>query len=160
MVSISLSIYIIVTLIWIGLASFITVRLPKCNTVPLYVRIFVMTFLIMQLVTQTYNLYSVLTEQHVVKQTNSKSILVNSNKDTVNTVSNYLLISFIYSVFLFVITVCIYYLLFKTIFMCKDNVVPKKLFWLFLSSTALQVVVASLTKTMTNHKLMMNAIAN
>jgi hypothetical protein len=160
MISISLMLYIIVTLVWIALAAFVTIRIPGCKNVPLGARMFVMAFLIMQLTTQAYTLYSVMTEQHVVKTTNSKTTRVNTDKDTVNAVSNYLMISFWFSIFLFIITLGVYYFLFKTIFMCKDAVISKKVFWLFLSATALQVAVASITKTMTNHKLMMNAMAN
>lgn len=160
MISFSLMLYIIVTLLWIGLAGFVTIRIPGCKNVPLGARMFVMTFLIMQLTTQAYTLYSVMTEQHVVKTSNSKTTRVNTDKDTVNAVSNYLLISFWFSIFLFIITLGVYYFLFKTIFMCKETVISKKVFWLFLGATALQVAIASITKTMTNHKLMMNAMAS
>lgn len=159
MISISLILYIIVTLLWIGLAGFVAIRIPGCKTVPIGARMFVVAFLIMQLITQAYNLYSVMTEQHVVKTSNSKTTRVNADKDTVNAVSNYLMISFWFSIFLFFITLGVYYFLFKTIFMCKETAIPRKVFWLFLSATALQVAVASMTKTMTNHKLMMNAMA-
>ena len=160
MISVSLILYIIVTLVWIGLAGFITIRVPGCKNVPLGARMFVMAFLIMQLTTQAYNLYSIMTEQHVVKTTNSKSTQVNTDKDTVNAISNYLMVSFWFSIFLFIMTLGVYYFLFKTIFMCKDSIVPKKVFWVFLSATALQIAIASVTKTMTNHKLMMNAVAS
>lgn len=159
MFSISLMLYTILTLVWIALAAFVTIRIPGCKNVPLGARMFVMVFLIMQLTTQAYALYSVMTEQHVVQTTNSKSTKVNTDKDTVNAVSNYLMISFWFSIIIFIITVGVYYFLFKTIFLCKDGVISKKVFWLFLGVTALQIAVASVTKTMTNHKLMMNAMS-
>lgn len=159
MFSISLMLYTILTLVWIALAAFVTIRIPGCKNVPLGARMFVMVFLIMQLTTQAYALYSVMTEQHVVQTTNSKSTKVNTDKDTVNAVSNYLMISFWFSIIIFIITVGVYYFLFKTIFLCKDGVISKKVFWLFLGVTALQIAVASITKTMTNHKLMMNAMS-
>jgi hypothetical protein len=160
MMSISLILYIIVTLLWVGLASYIVIRIPACKNVPIGARMFVMAFLIMQLVSQSYSLYSTMTQQHVVKTTNPKATYVNTDKGTVDTISNYLMISFWFSIVLFMITLVVYYILFKTIFMCKDSAVSKQVFWIFFSVTALQFAVASTTKVATNHKLMMNAVAN
>lgn len=160
MMSISLMLFILITLIWVGLASFITIRIPACQSVPLGARMFVMAFLTMQIITQLYNLYSTMTEQHVITTTNHKSTKVNTDKETVNAISKYLMFSFWFFIAIFIITIFIYYILFKTIFSCKDNVIPKNIFWVFLIATALQIAGASIIKTMTKQKLMMNAMAN
>ena len=158
--SISLILYIVVTLLWVGLASYIVIRIPACKNVPIGARMFVMAFLIMQLVSQSYSLYGTMTQQHVVKTTNTKATYVNTDKDTVDAISNYLMVSFWFFIILFVVTLAVYYIMFKTIFMCKDTTISKQVFWIFFSVTALQFAVASTTKVATNHKLMMNAVAN
>ena len=159
MMSVGLITQIIITLVWIAIAIFLIVRIPACKSVSIGARMFVVAFLILQVVTQAFTLYTIMTKQHVVQSTTSKATKVNIDKGTVDAMSKLLMVSFWYYIFIFFLTLVVYYIMFKTIFMCKDTIIPKKMFWLFLSITALQVAISSITKTTTDHNLMMNAVS-
>lgn len=154
----SLTLYILATLVWLGLAAFFVVRIPKCDNVPVGARIFVMVFLIFQIITQAFQLSEILKKKSLIVKTNYKTN-VNTHKNTIGEVNNLLMTYTWFYISMIILLVFIYYIIFKSIYTCKNNIIPKEFFWGFIIATAAQISLMSIVKTCTEKDIMMNALS-
>lgn len=155
----SLTLYILVTLLWLGLAGFFVVRIPRCETVPVGARIFVMVFLIFQIITQIVNLSEIMQKKRLVTKTSYKTN-INTNRSTLDDVNKLLLTYSWFYVSMIILLVFIYFIIFKSIYTCENNIIPKEFFWAFIVITAIQIGLMSVVKTNTEKDVALTAIAN
>jgi hypothetical protein len=159
MTSLNVLFYATVTLIWIALAAFIIIRIPKCKTVPKAGQIFVIIFLLLQVFIHGHQLYEILVKENIIKITNTLKTSIVSDKETLNSLSNLLLGSQWFNLLSFVFMVVLYYIIFKAIYKCSEKIIDTKLMWAFVVLTIVQYLTAATVKSTTENKLLLSAMA-
>lgn len=158
MTSLNVLFYATVTLLWIALASFIIIRVPKCKTIPKAGQVFVIIFLLLQIFIDGHQLYEILVKENIIKMTNSKTHIV-SDTDTLNSLSKFLLSSQLFNLLSFLFMVVLYYIIFKAIYQCNEKIIDPKLMWTFVILTIVQFLTAAAVKSTTENKLLLSAMA-
>ncbi len=159
MTSLNVLFYATVTLIWIALAAFIIIRVPKCKTVPKAGQIFVIIFLLLQVFIHGHQLYETLVKENIIKITNTLKTSIVSDKETLNSLSNLLLGSQWFNLLSFAFMVVLYYIIFKAIYKCSEKIIDTKLMWAFVILTIVQYLTAATVKSTTENKLLLSAMA-
>jgi hypothetical protein len=159
MTSLNVLFYATVTLLWIALAAFIIIRVPKCKTVPKAGQIFVIIFLLLQVFIHGHQLYEILVKENIIKITNTLKTSIVSDKETLNSLSNLLLGSQWFNLLSFAFMVVLYYIIFKAIYKCSEKIIDTKLMWAFVILTIVQYLTAATVKSTTENKLLLSAMA-
>lgn len=159
MTSLNVLFYATVTLLWIAFASFIIIRVPKCKTVPKAGQVFVIIFLLLQIFISGHQLYEILVKENIINVTNSNKNNIVSDKETLNSISKFLLSSQWFNLLSFVFMVVLYYIIFKAIYKCSEKIIDSKLMWTFVILTIVQFLTAVTVKSTTENKLILSAMA-
>lgn len=159
MTSLNVLFYATVTLLWIALAAFIIIRVPKCKTVPKSGQAFVIIFLLLQIFIHGDQLYSTLVKENIIKLTNSAKSNIVSDKETLSSLSNLLLSSQWFNLLSFILMVVLYYIIFKAIYRCSEKIIHTKLMWAFVIITIVQYLTAATIKSTTENRLLLSAMA-
>lgn len=159
MISLNIFLYTLLTLVWIALASFIVLRIPKCKTLNKSLQIFVIVFLVLQIFVQGHQLYDTLVKENIIQITNKINFNIISDKNTLNSLSNLLLSSQWFNLFSLLLTVILYYIIFNAIARCGEKQLDKRLVWGFLISTIVQYLYMATLKSKTENKLLLSAMA-
>lgn len=160
MITINIFLYTLLTLVWIALASFIVLRIPKCKTLNKSLQMFVIVFLVLQIFIQGHQLYDTLVKENVIQVSNKQqSNNIISDKNTLNSLSNLLLSSQWFNLLSLLLTVVLYYIIFNAISRCGEKQLDKRLIWGFLISTIVQYLFMAILKSKTENKLLLSAMA-
>lgn len=147
-------------MVWIALASFIVLRIPKCKTLNKSLQMFVIVFLVLQIFIQGHQLYDTLVKENVIQVSNKQqSNNIISDKNTLNSLSNLLLSSQWFNLLSLLLTVVLYYIIFNAISRCGEKQLDKRLIWGFLISTIVQYLFMAILKSKTENKLLLSAMA-
>lgn len=159
MTSLNVLFYAVVTLLWIALAAFIMIRVPKCKNIPKSGQVFVIIFLLLQISISGHQLYKILVKENVIKISNTIKTSVVSDKETLNSLSNLLLTTQWFNLLSFVLMIVLYYIIFKAIYTCSERIIDSKLMWTFVIITIVQYLTATTIKSTTENKLLVSAMA-
>lgn len=146
-------------MVWIALASFIVLRIPKCKTLNKSLQIFVIVFLVLQIFVQGHQLYDTLVKENIIQITSKYKFDIISDKNTLNSLSNLLLSSQWFNLFSLLLTVVLYYIIFNAISRCGEKQLDKRLVWGFLIATIVQYLFMATLKSKTENKLLLSAMA-
>ncbi len=159
MISVSTLFYIIVTLTWVAIASFIIIRVPKCKTVPQSAQVFIIIFLLLQILSNGHQLYEILVKENIIHLSNTNKTNIVSNKETLTSLSNLLLGTQWFNLLSFIFMIILYYILFRAVQKCNEPVIGGKLLWSFIIVTMVQYFSAATMKSTTENKLLLSAMA-
>lgn len=153
--------YTILTIAWIGMAVFITMRVPKCTNMSSGWKVFIILLLAVHIVTQLHNMYTIL-QAHKISNSNAVSTRSSSVLTTTaaKQTSNVLMGSMWFLVILTVLMLVLYFMVFKNIYYCDDDLISKRTFWIFLALTLIQGMFSSSAMSSATHSLMIYSHAS
>lgn len=159
MLSLNVVFYSLVALAWVAMAGFIIIRVPKCKSIPKSAQVFVIIFLLLQIFIQGQHLYEVLSKENIISVTKPLKTQVVSDTTTLNNLSNLLLSSYWFNILTFLLMVVLYYIIFKAIYQCNDQIIPPKLIWSFVVTTIVLHFVSASVRSTIDNKILLNAMA-
>lgn len=157
---IAVILFTVINLIWIGLASYLVVRLPRCKSIPQVGKIFIILLLILQIVNSIFLLQEIITKENIMRDVEKNKNKVDSNKSTLSSLNRLLMTDFWHQILTLLIIIVLYYVIFKTIYTCEHTVIPSNVVWAFLVITVLKYGMVSIVKPSVDNKIMLQAIAN
>lgn len=156
---IAVIVFTVINLIWIALASYLVVRLPRCKSIPPVGKMFIILLLILQIVNSLFLLQEIIAKENIMRDVKSKT-KVDSNKSTLDNLNRLLMTDFWHQILTLLIIIVLYYVIFKTIYTCEHTVIPSNIVWVFLVITVLKYGMVSVVKPSVDNKIMLQAIAN
>ena len=159
MMSANIILYILMTLIWMSLAAFVIIRVPKCKTIPKLAQVFVIIFLLLQIFARGQNLYEVLVKENIVNITSVAKSQVVTDTNTLQNLSKLLMSSHWFNILSFVLMIVLYYIIFRAIYQCNEKVIPPKLIWSFVIVTIILHFVESTARSNVDNKILLNSMA-
>ena len=115
MISINVLAYTIITLLWIALAAFVVLRIPRCKTLKKSLQIFIIIFLVLQILIVGHQLYDLLVKENIIQITTKVKTSILSDNATLSSLSNLLVSSQWFNLLTLVMTIVLYYIIFKSI---------------------------------------------
>jgi hypothetical protein len=159
MISINVLAYTIITLLWIALAAFVVLRIPRCKTLKKSLQIFIIIFLVLQILIVGHQLYDLLVKENIIQITTKVKTSILSDNATLSSLSNLLVSSQWFNLLTLVMTIVLYYIIFKSIQKCGERNLDKRLIWSFMILTVVQYLYTSTLKSRTENKLLIQAMA-
>lgn len=157
---IAVIIFTVINLIWIALASYLVVRLPRCKSIPPVGKMFIILLLILQIVNSLFLLQEIIAKENLMRDVSNNKTKVDSNKTTLTNLNRLLMTDFWHQILTLLIIIVLYYVIFKTIYTCEHSIIPSKLVWIFLAVTVLKYGMVSVVKPSVDNKIMLHALAN
>lgn len=159
MISINVLTYTIITLLWIALAAFVVLRIPRCKTLKKSLQIFIIIFLVLQILINGHQLYDLLVKENIIQIASKIKTNIISDNVTLQSLSNLLVSSQWFNLMTLIMTVVLYYIIFKSIYQCGERNLDKRLIWSFMILTVVQYLYTSTLKSRTENKLLIQAMA-
>lgn len=152
--------FTIINLIWIGLASYLIVRLPRCKSIPRVGTMFIILLLVLQIINSLFLLKEVIAKKNIIRDVENNKNRVDTNKATLGNLHSLLMTDFWHQILTLLIVIVLYYVILKTIYTCENSVIPSNLVWAFLIVTVLKYGIISVVKPSVDNKILLYAIAN
>lgn len=159
MISLNVLTYTIITLVWMALAAFVVLRIPKCKTLNKSLQVFVIIFLVLQIFINGHQLYDLLVKENIIQIADNYKKNIISDIPTLNSLNNLLVSSQWFHLLTLVLTVVLYYIIFRAIHHCGEKNMDKRLIWSFLGVTIAQYLYTAMLKSKTENKLLLSAMA-
>jgi len=159
MISINVLAYTIITLLWIALAAFVVLRIPRCKTLKKSLQIFIIIFLVLQILINGHQLYDLLVKENIIQIASKVKTNIISDNATLQSLSNLLVSSQWFNLLTLIMTVILYYIIFKSIHECGERNMDKRMVVAFMIITIIQYLYTATLKSRTENKLLIQAMA-
>lgn len=159
MISINVLAYTIITLLWIALAAFVVLRIPRCKTLKKSLQVFIIIFLVLQILINGHQLYDLLVKENIIQIASKIKFNIVSDNATLQSMSNLLVSSQWFNLLTLIMTIVLYYIIFKSIQQCGERNLDKCLILSFMVLTVVQYLYTSTLKSRTENKLLIQAMA-